>query len=438
MGNQLLGSRSLSFSEISTAQACWARWDFSYGGRLAGSTLRARAIPALLSDGRAWGAAVAAFHSHGSTSHGSSPGHLAPVSLLDAYSPTRARIAGHEALIASYKADIARQRLAGIGVSPEIEVARVERLGQILDHYMATTVKLPNLTRLEDEINVPVPSRTGRQGSTRYRFGGFIDGFMVDEHGNEWIVEFKLRDSLTALEQIMRSAQIRWYAWARQRDTGHPVVGVLVDERLNVAPRMPKVVIKNKKAGTFRPSHDVRQITTPDRYLALCAEMDEEPHVDVVESLQNRTWQERTPRMFRPSELDEAGRELVSAAKLIRDLDSGALWPMRNAIPQLCNGCRFRQICANPQDELFVESLFERTVPKRERPSVAAASSAAQAATSENAEPKVGARDDVAEPVSSSPRGPFPGASDSSHAAATNGAIPNVGNPFLVLNEGSQ
>jgi hypothetical protein len=73
------------------------------------------------------------------------------------------------------------------------------------------------------------------------------------------------------------------------------------------------------------------------------------------------------PILFRDGELDEAGRELVTAAQLIRDLDAGHLEPLRHVSPMTCNGCRYRRICANPDDELFVESLFELVEPKRER-----------------------------------------------------------------------
>ena len=54
--------RLLSHTEIDTALTCFARWDFAYGGHLAGATLKPREIAPVLSDGRAWGNAVAAYH----------------------------------------------------------------------------------------------------------------------------------------------------------------------------------------------------------------------------------------------------------------------------------------------------------------------------------------------------------------------------------------
>jgi len=86
-----------------------------------------------------------------------------------------------------------------------------------------------------------------------------------------------------------------------------------------------------------------------------------------VTVLGQRQWGQRVSVMFGPEELDAAGEELVSAAKLIRDLDRGELTPIRNAHKLRCNGCRFRSICADPTDEATVDEEFERTVPKRLR-----------------------------------------------------------------------
>jgi hypothetical protein len=335
-------SRTLSYSEIQTAMSCWARWDFAYGGRLAGSTLKPLEIERRLSDGRAWGAALAAYHAN-----------------QDKLFPL---IYAREALSKTLEADATAQMEAGLAVDM-IALADMElRLASMLDHYAATASPLPGpLVRLEDELNVALPSRTGKHSSSRYRFMGYIDGW-VSEDG-QWLVEYKLRDSLQPLWLIELSQQIRWYAWAlRRTQGGYGPVGVIVDERLNEAPRPAGVTPKTRKV-----SHTAHQFTTPDLYVAACAEMGEDPHEDVVRDLGTRVWQQRHPIPFRPGELDEAGEALVSAAKLIRDLDSGELSPVRNAVPQLCRSCRFRRICANPQDDLFVESLFERTVPKRLR-----------------------------------------------------------------------
>jgi hypothetical protein len=339
--------RLLSFTEVSTALTCWAQWDFAYGGRLAGTTLKPKELAPALGGGRAWGAAVAAWHQNAGT-------------LLASWF-------AHDALRAQLDADA--QEMIELGFDPGLD-ARMEtetRLGAILDHYIATAEPFPNLTKLEAEIVVPVPSRGGKQGSTRYRFQCFLDGF-TDDNGEQWLVEFKLRGSLTPPELLLKQRQPRWYGWAYTRQqNGHMPTGVYVDERLNAAPGTPRTVQGRKKGEGRRPSHDKAQVITPESYIDLCHEHSEEPHLDVVEHLRQRQWQQRFPLSLRPSEMEAAGNELRDAAKLIRDLDSGELTPIRNASRAHCGGCKFRTVCAEPTDELFVDALFKRTVPKRLR-----------------------------------------------------------------------
>ena len=88
---------------------------------------------------------------------------------------------------------------------------------------------------------------------------------------------------------------------------------------------------------------------------------------DTLRALEARKWQQRVPIHFRPSELEEVGHELRSAARLIRDLDSGDLYPIRNATVMTCQGCRFREICDNPEDTEVVDALFDREPAKRYR-----------------------------------------------------------------------
>jgi hypothetical protein len=337
--------RLISYSEIETALTCFARWDFSYGGRLAGSTLSARSQPPIRGDGRAWGAAVAAWHASG----GARP--------AEAYA----------AMAASYDDDEAKMLAAGVPANPTERTEQEDRLGQMLEHYMATARPLPNLTRLEGQFVVPVPSRSGRRGSNRFRFLGYIDGYTVDPDDNAWIVEFKLRNELQPAELIMRGRQPRLYTWAAGQALDKPPMGVIVDERLNQAPKAPRVVGKTAKLPEGRPSDAKDQVTTPELYVALCSEMGFEPNAEVVDQLARRVWQKRTMVMLTPSEVASAGRELVSAAKLIRDLDSGELEPLRHATKMTCNGCRFKAVCDHPEDSLFVDSLFERGTPKRDR-----------------------------------------------------------------------
>jgi hypothetical protein len=113
-------------------------------------------------------------------------------------------------------------------------------------------------------------------------------------------------------------------------------------------------------------SHASDQLTTPERYRAACAVYGEEPVGDVIRALEARRWHQRIPIQFRPSELEEAGHELRSAARLIRDLDSGDLYPIRNATVRTCAGCRFRDICDDPTPEV-VDLYFDRQPAKKRR-----------------------------------------------------------------------
>jgi hypothetical protein len=353
-------TRQLSFTEIQTALTCEGRHAFQYTGRLTGGeTLKRKQIAVELSNGRAWGAAVAAWH-----------GFPADTSLLDAYRPVLAKQAAHEALLASYRHDVEEQLAAGVWVPVEAQVDRQTWLAEILDHYMATGVPLENLTRIEGGFDMPLPSRTGKRVSTVYRFTGFLDGWTVPAGGGHALVEFKFRSRLTPPDQVQLSRQVRWYALALQRETGVPVIGAVLDERLAEPPKPPRVVqAKRKGEGVdgWTVSHAKDQLTTPELYLEACGLFDAEPEPDTLDALRTRLWQQRHPILFRPSELAEAERELVSAAKLIRDLDSGARYPVRNAQTQLCRRCRYLEACPNPDDQFYLDTLYERTVPKRLR-----------------------------------------------------------------------
>lgn len=320
---------------------CQARWDFSYGGRLAGTALRSRQIAPILSAGRAWGAAVAVWHAGQGT-------------LLAAWD-------AHHALLDSINQDV--REMEDNGWPPNLEdVTQLKRdLGDMLEHYMTTAEPLPNLTRLEAEIQVPIPSRSGRSSSNRYRYLCRIDGYTTID-GYDWLVEFKLRGKLQPTELIQLQRQYRWYAWALSRvRLSRPPAGIIVDERWNQAPK-PVRILKGPHV-----SHASDQLCTAEAYIAACQEYGEAKHDVTHAKLLARRWQQRVPIQFRDGELEEAGRELVSGARLIHDLDTGLLWPIRNASAMNCNGCRFRRICANPEDDLYVDTLFDRVPAKRER-----------------------------------------------------------------------
>jgi hypothetical protein len=342
--------RSISHSEISALLDCQARHDFAYVGQLAGTALKSKTTAPLLRDGRAWGAAVAAWHANSGLT----------TQITEAAS----------ALTEALQEDAAEQRAAGL-YDQDAYAETWQRLNALLHHYIETSDPLP-IDRLEHEIEVAIPSRTGRRRSNAYRLLCRFDGVHVDDDGRTWIVEFKLRGQLTPLEQIALSRQTRWYAWAWREHAGVQPAGVIVDERLNEVPK-PARVVQGRKKGTFAPSHAKDQLCTVAAYTALCAEYDEPAQPETINALAARRWQQRHQVLFRDGELDEAGRQLVSAAWLANQMDTGHLWPIRNPSRARCPGCAFREICPDPGDTELVDALFHRVPAKHEREEAAVA-----------------------------------------------------------------
>lgn len=360
--------RAISFTESGNLLTCQAQWDFNYGGYLAGDCLKPRAVPQRLQEGSAWGAAVAAFHA-------------ADVDKLDraiiVLTATLDREAKKLETKGFYDADVHREMAA--------------KLRALLVQYAAEEETRPapldGLTGLEQELLVPLPSRSGKGDSSIYRLQVFFDGVLPSE--GTWLVEFKLRDNLSPLELIANSRQIRYYAWAYQREHGVPVTGVIVDERLNAQPKPPKIVNSKKGVGkevevdvldketkeptgkkkkVWRaPSTDKAQLTTPDLYEAACVDYGVDVDPAMVAALADRRWSQRERIFLNPREIEESGAELISLGRQVAALDSGQTYPVRNVKPQNCNGCRFREICNDPHDKELVDSLFDRRPAKRNR-----------------------------------------------------------------------
>jgi hypothetical protein len=325
---------------------CQAQWDFTYGGHLAGSALKSKRVAPIHSGGRAWGAAVAAYHSTRPPEH-------------------RPGVVALRALDEALEKDAERQRVFGVHDQEQHDRLR-EHLLRMLAHYIDTTERWQADPILERELIVSIPSRTGNRASSRYKLLSYLDATR-QINDLPWLVEFKLRATLTSAEFVQLDRQIRRYAWAWWRHTGIKPAGVEVHERLNEAPKPPRMVQNRKKGGPpYVPSHAKDQLCTAEAYKATCEEHDVEMVQETYDALARRKWQQVVPIMFRDGELEEAGQEMVSAAKLIRDLDSGELFPVRNSKPQNCRGCAFREICPAPDGGL-VDALFERTEPKRFR-----------------------------------------------------------------------
>ena len=395
--------RDVSHTEIAAVMDCQAKHAFAYTGHLTdGTTLRPRAAHARLREGRAWGRAVAELHAavdggsavtpvanptadpspatlwpcDAAPGWGETPPHPANSSPACGRTPTvdsmnrlgRALRAMWEA----FDEDVAELRAAGVyNVHEHADMEA--RLAALLAHYAYTSEPL-DIFGAETELRVPLPSRTGRRASSRYVFTGYLDG-LADVDGLLYIVEYKLRGRLSTFEQAVRGRQYRRYAWAAERALDRRVAGVILDERLNETPK-PARWVKAKRKGEgvdgMTPSHAKDQLCTAEDYIAACAEADVQPVPETITHLEQRRWQVRHTLTFRRSEIEEAGRELVSAAHLISQLDAGALWPVRNESTLRCGGCAFRDICANTGDTELIDLAYERRVPKRDREEIAA------------------------------------------------------------------
>lgn len=363
-----MNTRAISFTEGSNILTCQAQWDFNYGGVLAGDCLKPKAVPLRLQEGSAWGAGVAAFHA-------------AREDKVEA---------GIVALTAKLDAEAKKLEAKGF-YDADAHRGMASKLRALLEQYASEEddrpVQLAGLAGLEQELLVPLPSRSGKGDSNRYFLQVFFDGVLGE--GSVWLVEFKLRDTLSALELITNGRQIRYYAWAYEREYGIPVAGVIVDERLNAQPKPAKIV--NSKKGVGRevevdvldketkeptgekkmvwraPSTDKAQLTTPELYEEACREYGVDVDEATVAALRDRRWSQRERVFLTPREIEESGTELVSLGRQVAALDSGAVYPVRNVKPQNCNGCRFREICNDPHDRELVDSLFDRRPPKRDR-----------------------------------------------------------------------
>lgn len=333
--------RALSHSELVSMHSCEYQHSFRYVGNLTGGqALQPKRIYVTLREGRAWGAGVAAWH------------HTADHAQALA------------ALNASLESDADDLRDHGFFDAQE-HLLLSDRLGVMLDHYIGSTERLALVVK-EYEVLVPIASRTGRRASSRYQLHGFLDGVAEDDHG-EWIVEFKLRKQLSSLEHIALSPQLRRYAWAWREKTGRQPAGIVIDERLNAAPKPPRI-LKNGSVSTAKD-----QLCTADEYITACLRTGTEVDHEVVDSLASRKWGERHRIFLSEREIDEAGAHLVSSAQALHALESGERAPVRNPDPRRCPGCAFREICNDPADVDLVDALFVRVPPKRDREELLAA-----------------------------------------------------------------
>lgn len=365
-----MSTRLLSHTEIDTALTCEARWDFRYGSQLAGTSLKSKDTAIVLSLGKAWGAAWAAFHATWTIWR--QPTQLG-IAIEDA--PVTPESAAETAFANVLYKDAKRQMELGV-FNGERYIEAYDLLSALLEHYvqshwwMEVDCPISNLEALEARYEVPIPSRTRQKGSSKFRLECYVDGRTVRDDG-PWLAECKLRNRLTPVKIIVRSRQLRWYAWAHWQLTGEKPRGVIIEERLREVPQHPRMNKGRKTKANPNPdpmpSHAVDQITTAEWYEAVCKANDVDPMEHTIEAFRARRWQQRVPVIFRQGELEEAGSELVSAGFRIGELDAAKRWPIRHATRSTCSYCDFSDICDDPSSS-YVDSLFERVTPKRDRP----------------------------------------------------------------------
>jgi CRISPR/Cas system-associated exonuclease Cas4 (RecB family) len=312
---------TITQSMVASLLQCPAKFSFEYGD-MAGFPIRPK-VPALrLREGRAWGEAAQRYHAYALSDH--------PRAVSEA---TRG-------IVEMLEEDAQAMRDAGMWDETEHDET-VAKMFDILAHYCATSEPL-NLIQREHELSLVFPDFT---------YQCHIDGVHQDPDGGIWIVEFKLRGAgrMTPLDQIQLWRQIRWYALSYGVNYGQPVRGVIVDERLNDA---PKPVRYNKDGAV-----SATQSCTYEAYLAACAERRQMPHDPTSDRLLAKTWHQRHELILTADEMEDARIELGSAAKLTGLYRDHELAPIRNPGP-LCATCAYNVICPSPSDDRLREAMY--------------------------------------------------------------------------------
>lgn len=372
-------ARVISHSEINTLDTCPKRHDLQYSGQLlGGETLRPKTDAPILRDGRAWGAMVAAWHQTGDVA----VAELEMRKLLD------------EDADKMLAADVPMEVVAD-GVE-ETSTFLINLLADYCREHDAPTLdpatsgRIPG-DRPEEQLLVPLLSRSGKSDSNRYVFDGRLDLVYTDERGLDWIIEFKLRKSLTSYAMIKRDPQFRRYAWAWKRATGREIAGVIIDERRKDVPLPPRMVkakkmsdaqkayrAECKKAGEEEdkeyfssladlvPSHAKDQLCTAEAYEANCKECGVDPDPETVEALTARQWQQRVPIFLSKKALEIVGLELTGAGQDIHNADTGMTYPRAKPSNMNCGGCPFNDICDDLDNTEYIDFLFNRKPPKAE------------------------------------------------------------------------
>lgn len=171
--------RSITRSEIRALLDCEAKWDFSYGDRLAGSSLQAIEPPEVLRLGSSWDAIVKAYN---------------------------------------------RREAVGPVLRAGLYMGEDNRLPKLAHRYagmyapMGTKEVAPFRVELYPHLDVTIQPDD-----------------LLEKDGYLWYIEYKLRKSLTGLEYLQRDLQGMLYVYGA-RKSGINIKGVLFDEMLNESP----------------------------------------------------------------------------------------------------------------------------------------------------------------------------------------------------------
>lgn len=342
--------RTLSHSETETLTTCSLAHDLRYvGNSLGGVTLKSRFTHYNLRRGSAWGIGVQVWHETGDL-------------------PSAKTLMLH-----SIAEDAEQQKNAGV-YTTDAEAEHTEMsylLRSCLEHYARTTPRLA-LTEPERKLLVKIPGLRG------WRFECRLDGVVAGQYG-PYPYESKLRNQLTSHDQIDKSRQPRWYAWAWREESHEIPAGFIVDERLaQIAPDIDASIIltagsKARKDGSQKdpPRPTKHQACTAETYRQACIDGGFDIDPETADACDRKhdpaTYHRRVVIRFTHRELDEAGEQIRSAARLIRLHERGVLTPIRNPSPMRCPGCAFRELCTEPTREMAEALPFALSTPKRFR-----------------------------------------------------------------------
>jgi PD-(D/E)XK nuclease superfamily protein len=300
--------RYVSNEELRTLFNCEAQWDFRYGDRLAGDSLKPLTDVDRLVSGSIWDRLAKSYNRNG----------IYP------------------------KSREAMQDLCGFS----IELAEYEKQLALIRRYSS--------------MNRPI--RTTEVAEYRVAVSPILDLWVSPDDlyassDGLWYIDYKLRASLTSVEYLQRNMQGMLYVWGA-RKAGIDIKGIIFDETLN---EMPAEVRYNKDG---RPSK-VQTCSASD-YLKGCVSGGYLPDPEIIKKLEDRKVHQRVVVDHFDFDLDTIEATIQSAYTRITFLENGLLYPTRTRNSMICRYCRYNNICEFPEPD-YIDFLYERKPAKRYR-----------------------------------------------------------------------